>query len=387
MKTKIENAKIIIGNGESYEHAAILFDENGILEIGENAGKADYVINGHGKTVLPGFIDCHVHPAGLGCSDEIEVSYRTYEGIRRLLRSGITTARTVGTKYNADVILRDMICNQEAEGPAIKACGEVICITCGHGSEVGIECDTVGETLKAARGLCKRKVDWLKFMPTSGVIGIGPSTEIQLSKEQIGAIIQVGRTFATPTCAHIMNYDALIQCVEMGLTSVEHGYDMDETAARLMVDRGTWYVPTAVVTLMESTKIVPVNQKEKELVEKAAKAQKKVRNALKVAIKEKVKMAVGTDTGCPFTNPSTYAFATELYLYSISGMRNMDVITCATKHGAEMLGIDRYTGTLECGKQADIIVVDGDPLEDIGAVKNVRHTFCAGKLLYSNIMA
>ncbi len=382
MTTLIRNARIIDGTGRVAENESILFSEKGIQRIGLFEADADRVIDGTGKTVLPGFIDCHVHPSGLPDEDPLTVSARTYYGVMDLLRSGVTTLRSVGTKYGADVVLRDLIESGRVRGPRIRAAGEVICITCGHGEEVGIPCDTVGETLKAARSLCRRRVDWLKMMPTSGVLGIGPSTEIQLSKEQIDAVIAVGRAFATPTCAHLMNYDALKLCVEAGLTCVEHGYDMDEAVANRMVELGTWYIPTAVVTLMEMTYIRPDTPRNADLVVKAAAAQEKVRRALKIAIRSGVKMAVGTDTGCPFTDPDHFAYATELYLYSISGMSPMDVLSAATIHGAELLGISGETGSLEEGKCADVILVDGNPLEDINVCRNVEYTFCRGDLLY-----
>ena len=382
MKTLIRNARIIDCKDRVIENGDMLFSEEGILEIGRVDQDADRVIDGTDRTVLPGFIDCHVHPACLCAEDEMTVSYLTYKGAMDMLRSGITTFRSVGTKYNADVRLRNLIESGQIDGPRIKAAGAPICITCGHCEEIGLPCDTVGETLKAARTLCKERVDWLKMMPTAGVLGVGPATEIQLSREQIEAVIAVGHAFNTPTCAHLMNYEALEFCVEAGLTCVEHGYDMDERIARRMVELGTWYVPTVAVTLQESTYIKPDTKHNKELVEKAAAAQQRVRNAVKITIREGVKMAVGTDTGCPFTDPEHYAYGTELYLYSISGMAPLDILKAATIRGAELLGIDGETGSLECGKCADITVISGDPLEDIENCKRVDYTFCRGKLLY-----
>lgn len=382
MRTKIVHGRIITCTGKVLEDGEILFDTEKILAVGRGLGDAERVIDAAGRTVLPGFIDCHIHPGELSDQDPIAKAFTVEQHCMELLRSGITTARTVGTRYCADVTLRNMIDSGVLRGPRLKVSGEVICITSGHGAEIGIECDTVGETLKAARSLCKRRVDWLKFMPTAGVIGVGPPTEVQLSREQIEAIISVGRAFNTPTCAHIMNRDALELCVEAGLTSVEHGYAMDEAIAQKMVEKGTWYVPTVVVTFMESTRIQPKTQIDREVVEKAAKMQLRAREALEIAIRCGVKMAVGTDTGCPYTNPSTFAYAAELGFYSQFGMKNEEILRCATIRGAEMLGIDSITGTLEEGKKADVIVVDGNPLEDIRCTKEIDYTFCEGRLLY-----
>ncbi|WP_455542696.1 amidohydrolase family protein [Intestinibacter sp.] len=390
MTTLIKNAKIIVGDGSFIENGNILFDKDKILKIGKEEYKADKVIDGTGKTVLPGFIDCHVHAGFIPFpwtdeevknQDEITVAMRAVSQAKSFFKSGITTIRSVGSGHDVDVRLRELIKKGEIQAPRIFAAGRPICITSGHCCDIGIEVDTVGEALKAARTLCKKKVDWIKLMPTSGVIGVGPSTNVQLSNEQIKAICDVGRAFDTPTCAHIMNYNALIECVEAGLTCVEHGYDMDDKVANMMVDKGTWYIPTAVVTLYESMYMDESNP----MKEKAAQAQIRVRNALKVAISNNVKMAVGTDSGCPYTNPDTYAFAKELYLYTISGMSEMDTLVCATKKGAELLGIDDIVGTLEEGKIADIVVINGDPLQDINNTKNVEYTYRGGELVYKSL--
>ncbi|SCM81396.1 putative Amidohydrolase [uncultured Sporomusa sp.] len=391
MKTVIKNAKIIIGNGLLIEKGSIAFDETGILDIGEGVFEGDEVIDAAGKTVAPGFIDCHIH---LGTAsypwthglfeeyDEVTVGIRACYQAQALLKSGITSVRVVGTKYGADLQLRTMVENGEIKAPRILAAGEVICITAGHGSEMGTECDTVGEVLKAARTRVKQRANVIKLMPTSGIIGIGPSTEVQLSEEQIKAACDVGRAFNTPTCAHVMNYPAIGQCVKAGLTSVEHGYELDEAAAKMMVEHGTWYIPTAVVTRNESIYIPADYLPGADMKAKAAIAQQSVQNAVRVAIKAGVKMAVGTDTGCPYTDPEHFAYAEELAIYKNCGMDPMDVFVCATKNGAELLRISDKVGTLEARKIADLIIIDGDPLRDITDARKVERVYRSGKLYY-----
>ena len=143
MTTKITNAKLVLCDADNtvIERGEILFDENQILAIGQDLGAADRIVDVGGKTVLPGFIDCHVHPAGVKVCDETTTALYAYSGTMELLKSGITTVRTVGTKHNADVALRNLIESGSVVGPRIKAAGEVICITCGHGAEMGMECD------------------------------------------------------------------------------------------------------------------------------------------------------------------------------------------------------------------------------------------------------
>lgn len=310
MKTAINNAFLIPGDGTYLNHASILLENDRICAIGTHPFEADKIIEANGSTLLPGFIDCHVHlgtksfPNGsvsFGNQKPDETGIRVMSQAQSYFKSGITSMRVVGTAHDADITLRNMSQTGEIIVPRILASGQVLCITTGHGYDMGIECDTVGEIVKAARTQIKKGADWLKMMPTSGVIGVGPSTEVQLSAEQIKAVCEVGRAFDKPTCAHIMNYNALLICIKAGLTCVEHGYDMDEAAAQMMVERGTWFVPTGVVTLMESL-LFDENDPDPSIGKMkiaAAQAQERSHKSMVTAIKAGVKMGVGTDSGCP----------------------------------------------------------------------------------------
>jgi imidazolonepropionase-like amidohydrolase len=391
VKTAINNAQVIYGDGRHLDVGSVLFDETGILAVGPDPFDADTVIDGRGKTAAPGFIDCHVHlgfPPYPWTYKEFERQTAAETGVLAhkqavdMLKSGVTTVRSVGSFFDADLVLCEMEEKGLVKTVRVVGSGRVICITAGHCWEMGIECDTVGETLRAARGQIKKGAKVLKMMATSGVIGIGPSQNVQLSEEQIRAVCSVGKAFNVPTCAHIMNKTALYQCVEAGLTSVEHGYELDEDAARLMIERGTWYVPTTVVTRNEAMYIPDDYAPGAEIKVKAAEAQKRAQKAVRTAIAGGVKMAVGTDSGCPYTDPDHFAYAEELKIYNDNGMEPIDIFTCATLNGAKLLRIDDKVGTLEVGKVADVILIDGDPLKDITVCRNIERTYRGGKLYY-----
>ena len=394
MKTAINCAKIINSNGEILEKGSILFDETGILALSEASSfVGDETIDGTGKTVLPGFIDCHVHlnfppypwtDETRTNQDPITVGIRVCNQAQSLLKSGITTARVAGTIYGADLQLRKLVQSGEVKAPRIKASGQVICITAGHCHELGIASDTVDQAITAARTLISKKVDFLKMMATGGVIGIGPIGSGQLSPEQIAAVIAEGKRFGVPTFAHLsLDYPCLIAAIRAGITSVEHGNNIDEAAAELMVEMGTWYVPTMGVKYNEANNTL-TDPTSVALKEKASLARKGSEDSVRIAVKAGVKMAVGTDNGCPFTNPDTFAYSTEMYLFEQVGLSKIDVIKCATINGAELLGISDITGSLEVGKCADVVVINGDPMEDLRIARNVERTYCCGKLYYKS---
>ena len=392
MKTAINNAQIITGDGAVIPCGGILFDESGILDIQENSAlNGDETLDAGGKTVLPGFIDAHVHlcfPPYPWTNeqrvnqDPVTVGIRVCNQARDMLKSGVTSVRVAGTMYGADLQLRKMVESGEVKAPRIIASGEVICITAGHCAELGTACDTVDQAVTAARTRAAQKTDFIKMMATGGVIGIGPIGSGQMSPEQIAAVCAEGRRFGKPTFAHLsLDYECLMAAINAGITSVEHGNNIDDAAAKLMVEKGTWYVPTMGVKHNEAhnTLTDPVSV---TLREKASLAQAGSLKAVRTAVKWGVKMAVGTDNGCPFTNPDTFAYSTEMCLFEEVGLDKMRVIRCATLNGAELLGIAGETGSLVKGKCADIVLINGDPLKDLHVTRNVERTYCKGRLYY-----
>ena len=342
-----------------------------------------------GKTVLPGLIDCHTHlgitPTFYGFAiaeqeNETATAVKCYDQCLSLLRCGVTTVRNMGTKYDADITLRNMIRAGTVKGPRILASGRLLCITGGHGNALGVECDTPGEALRAARGQIKKAADVLKMIATGGVLTKGSVVgAAQLSLEQMRAVCQEAQRTGKLTGAHCIGYEGTKNAIEAGVQSVEHGYAIDDELAEKMLAQGTFLSPTvmAVHVLAVYDGDDPVGV---ELREKIADIAADNERAFKLCRRKGVKIAASTDMGTPFIVPGT--LIQELAKYVEFGMSNMEALMTATKNGAELCRLDKEIGTLEPGKIADIIVVDGNPLEDILQLSHVSMTFCGGQLFY-----
>lgn len=391
MKTAINNVRIIIGNGKLIEQGSILFDGNGIEKVSTDVRQAaDTEIDGLGKTVMPGLIDCHVHLAMppvtnaleiISTDNELRTAYRAYDQAWKMLQCGVTTIRNVGTKYDADITLRDMINSGELKGPRILASGQVICITAGHCNPLGVEVDDVSQAIKAARNQIKKGADVLKMMATGGLITAGDPTKTQLSVEQMTAIREEADRFGIISCAHCIARPGIVAGIEAGLTSIEHGSYIDEEICDMMLEKGTWLVPTLIASYNEwHPEINTLHDPASEFLRNKAKpVSDRMIEGFEIAVKKGVKMAAGTDAGTPFNPPTKYSL--ELSLYIKHGMTPMDALVCATRNSAQLLRIDDFVGTLENGKLADLILIDGNPLEDIWDLKKICHTYRSGELV------
>lgn len=389
MSTVIKNARIIDGNGNVIENGSIEFDENGIIEVSDKSLSGQNEIDATGKTVMPGLIDCHVH---LGMMDVmngfavIEADNETMTAVKSAaqcldyLKFGITTIRSMGTKFDSDIYLRNLVDAGVAKGPRIIASGQIIAITGGHGHGIALESDTVDQALTAARKQIKKGAQMLKLMATGGVLTQGSEVGAQqLSLEQMKAVVDEARRTGRLTGAHCIGYEGTKAAVMAGVDSIEHGYMVDEPMVQLMKEHDTYLCPTIIASRAIALSDDP-HPTAAALRKKIAPIADGHLVALEKAVKGGVKIAAGTDCGTPW-NPIS-RMNDELQYYIEAGMTHMEAIVSATKTAAELLKIDGMIGTLEKGKLADIIIIDGNPLEDTKALVNVERTYRSGKLVY-----
>jgi len=389
MSVVIKNVRIIDGKGSCIENGYIKFDDREILEISETPLDAEKEIDGTGKTAMPGLIDSHVHLGMLSVPDgfdiiakdrEAETTAKACGQCLEFLKFGITTVRNMGTKFDADIYLRNVIEEGLTKGPRIIASGSVVAITGGHGYNIARECDTVEEALRAARTLIKNGAQVIKCMATGGVLTKGSVVGAQqLSYEQMSAIVEEAKRTGRITGAHCIGYEGTKAAILAGIDTIEHGYMLDDDLIELMAQRGTCFSPTLIasraIAESEDTSSYAI-----ELRKKIAPIAAAHITALEKAIKAGIPIIAGTDCGTPW-NPVS-RLADELEWYVKCGMTPMEALTSATNTPSKMLKIDHIVGTLEPGKMADIILLNGNPLEDIRVVADVERTYCGGRLVY-----
>lgn len=391
MKTKITNVTLYNGLGDVLKNQTLIFDENEIIYYGEeNNEVTENLIDGTGLTCMPGMIDLHVHLNLDGSPDisktiqednEAMAAYRSLISSQKQLLAGVTTVRNCGSKYNVDISLREAINSGLLEGPNIYASGQPIVMTGGHCHYFSIEADGVDEIRKAARTQIKAGADVLKLMATGGGLtkGVKPGAS-QLSEEEMHVACCEAKNAGKTTAAHAQGNEGIKNAIRAGVTTIEHGVELDDEAIQLMLENDTYLV----ATLAAPYNVVKFGVEAgipKYAVEKNREAMIPHRESFKKAYKAGVKIAVGTDAGTPFNFHGDYV--TELEIMNQLGMTNNEIIKSATYIGAEALGISDITGSIEVGKRADLILVNEDPGENISNLRNIHSVYLKGKCIVS----
>ncbi len=396
----LKNLNLIDGSGDFVENGMMVVEGTKIMEIGKNdtnfPANAE-IVDMKGYTVLPGLIDSHVHLGGNG-DPNMEIAMlkdllptatlKAYVNARSDLLAGFTTIRTMGDRGFLDVALKKAAEKGLVDGPRMKVSGQALSMTGGHGdmwlapgitySGFGVIADGVDELRKAARYQLKMGADFIKLMATGGVMSEGDEPgSPQFNEDEMRAAIEEAHKAGKKAAAHAQGTKGIKNAIRAGIDSIEHGIFLDDEAIQLMKKKGVFLVATlsAVFNIKKHGKGAGIPD---YAVRKVEEIMDQHIDSFTRAYKAGVKIAMGTDAATPFNKHGRNA--QELELMVKAGVKPTDAIMSATKWGAELLEMDDVVGTLEPGKEADIIAVDGNPLEDITLLKNVKFVMKAGRI-------
>ena len=386
-QTYIQCGRLIDGKSNSVQtEITLVIELNKIVDIrkGYQSGTAnDKLIDMRNKTVMPGFIDSHVHLSGETSKNqymeeftlnEDDYALQAVKYAERTLMAGFTTVRDLGG--SVAVALRNAINQGDIKGPRILAAGKSIATTGGHADPSnGYSRALMGdpeakdgvinspeEAKKAVRQRYKESSDVIKITATGGVLSNAKDgAGAQFTEDEIKAVVSTAQDYGFRVAAHAHGAEGMKRAIRAGVSSIEHGTFMDDEVIALLKQHGTYYVPTITAgkSVADSAKIPgyypPL------VVPKAIATGPKIQSTFAKAYKAGVKIAFGTDAGV-FAHGKNYK---EFEYMVEAGMPAMEAIQSATLSAATLLGISDRLGSIEKGKIADIIAVNGDPLQDI----------------------
>lgn len=395
----IQGGQVIVDAAKAPLGPSTIIVENGRIvrvEPGATAPAGATVIDQRGLTVMPGLIDAHVHltsdpetPYWREAIDPDELA--AIVGVKNALltaRAGFTTVRDLGAPGSSSFALRDAIRDGVVPGPRIVASGGALSIVGGHGDVSGYRpavnaaldpggtCTGADQCALRVREWAKRGADVIKVTSTGGVLSQqGRGLEGHFELAEIRAITTTAHRLGLKVAAHAHGARGIEDAAGAGVDSIDHGTFADAPALKAMKDNGAWFVPT-LLALSGVRDRLGKNIYTPVVEAKARQAIAQWGKALAAAHRAGVKIAFGTDAGV-FEHGRNGEEA-EL-MVRLGGMSPRAVLISATSDAAELLGLANETGTLDPGKSADLIAVEGDPLADVAAVTHVRFVMVRGK--------
>ncbi len=400
-KTFIHCGNLIDGkSNEAQTQMTIIIEGNKIIEIEKGfskAGKDDKFIDLSKKTVMPGFIDMHVHLEGETSKDQAiqrfslndaDVAFRSTVFAKKTLMAGFTTVRDLGGS-GVNISLRNAINQGLVVGPRIFTAGKSIATTGGHADPTnGYRKELMGdpgpkegvinspeEARQAVRQRYKDGSDLIKITATGGVLSIAKDgSGPQFTDEELKAIIETAKDYGMHTAAHAHGAEGMKRAVLAGITTIEHGTKMTEEIMDLMIQKGTFYVPTITAGKFVAEQAKVAGYYHPLVVPKALEIGPQIQQTFGKAYKRGVKIAFGTDAGVfPHgDNAKEFTYMVE------AGMPAMEAIKSATIVNAGILNMADKIGTIEKGKLADLVGSDENPLQNIKTLEKVSFVMKEG---------
>src|SRR4051794_13580640 len=401
----IQSGRMIVDAAQPARGNSPVVVENGRIariERGFTTPAGAIVVDERSRTVMPGMTDVHVHltmnsgePWYMGFTKKYSNAYATTVGLTHALdmaRAGFTTVRDLGGDTNAVIAMRDAVNEGRFPGPRIKVSGAPLSIIGGHADQAtGLPpeladavneahlnpsvCTGAEECQKVVRQLAAAGVDVIKIMATGGVLDPGTrGLEQHFTDEEMKAICDMAHFMGLKVAAHAHGARGIDAAVRAGVDSIEHGTFIDEQGVKDMKARGTYYVATlmafsGVANALGKGILTPASE------EKTRQTLGVWGKGLNMAYRGGVNIALGTDSAVA---PHAEANKEVALMVTKGGMSPRDALIAATKGGPDLMGLSNETGTLDPGKSADLIAVDGDPLVDPTAVQRVDYAMVEG---------
>ncbi|MGH3439349.1 MAG: amidohydrolase family protein [Sciscionella sp.] len=401
-RTVFHGGRVFDGTGAEPADADVVIEGERIVEIGTGLD-GDEDIDASGMTILPGFFDCHVHvtTSGVDLLRRLQrpFSYQFYQAARNLsatLDCGITTVRDAG---GADLGIQRVVADGLIDGPRMHIAISILSQTGGHGDGLlpsGIcaplsvphpgrpdgVVDGSENVRRKVREVIRAGANVIKVCTSGGVLSPGDDPRhAQFSLAELEVMVAEANAVGLPVMAHAQGTEGIKNAVRAGIRSIEHGIYLDDQAIEMMVDAGTYLVPTlvaprAVIDAADAGAQLPetVVRKAKEVVEIH-------QDAFSRAVAAGVRIAMGTDSG---VGPHGRNLD-ELALMRSGGMNPARVLAATTSNAAELLGVADELGTISPGKRADLVLVDGDPYDLPAFGENIAAVYQNGRAVRGDL--